>query len=146
MNKDNKTRYCKCGCGKKVKSNRYFYSWRCRTTYEWHIDWSRIRKRVIHKNGGYQCRVCGIDVNRFKKDFNELQYILSPENYEQLKRCLNNEGWPVYNRTRKDWVDIHHIRSIHEVGSENITDLLVLCVPCHLEIHGCINNKKENNR
>ncbi len=61
---------------------------------------------------------------------------LNPEAYKILRqRVLERDGWHCQYCGRGEHLEIHHLRSRAQMGADNQSNLITLCVLCHRRVH-----------
>ena len=129
----NGRKLCRCGCGREATPpRRCYYSDECDAAYSNAVNWNFLTGAILRTRGEV-CERCGINVRDFHADYWWLYHNLPRPLFDALDACLIQEGWSTMSGS--SWVNIHHIIRRADGGADHPSNLQVLCVPCHKEIH-----------
>lgn len=112
-------------CGKPVpKGNRTWCSYECVKEWQLRYDWDCVRSLVRKRDRGV-CAQCGFDDEARKRLF----WRLTDAEQRYLRRFYVRQGFPL--NWQRDWWEAHHVVPRRDGGSNELDNLITLCVPCH---------------
>lgn len=118
---------CRCGCGKEaVPPRRVFVNGEHELAFRLAIRWSVIRRAVWYRDKGV-CAHCGIDTNLERQRWRALR----KEHGRNADRIFLRAGFDI----RDQW-QAHHVVPRSQGGTNALTNIITLCVPCHKAAHG----------
>ena len=97
------------------------------------INWDVFLKKVSDK-------VCEISNDKWRikgfRDYIRYEEYLQSSHWKTLRKImLESAGWKCKLCEAKGNLHVHHL-NYENLGEELISDLVVLCNPCHRKIHG----------
>jgi 5-methylcytosine-specific restriction endonuclease McrA len=105
------------------KGRRKWCSHECVELYRSLHDWPAIRRSVFSRDHGI-CTACGCDADLMRRILQKSGY----EGRQALRIYYRSLGYP---GTERDWWEADHIVPRVRGGTNELTNLHTLCVPCH---------------
>jgi 5-methylcytosine-specific restriction endonuclease McrA len=110
-------------CKTEVKPpRRTFCSEEC--VHEWRIitDWTYARRQVIKRDKSI-CQICSIDLKKLRKEFRQMN---------EQERLIRAEELKIPKfKIGHSFIEVDHIVPWVEGGTNELTNLRVLCPACH---------------
>ena len=115
-------------CGTLVgKGRRTWCSDKCIEAYRLEHQWPYIRSRVHERDKGI-CALCGCDADKMKRLRKLVRRREGWESYRHLTEYWYRMG---FDRGPNDYWQADHILPRIRGGTNELTNLRTLCVPCH---------------
>lgn len=124
---------CRWCWGAVPKGRRTFCSNACVDEYRRVVDWRYVCELVLRRDRGV-CAICGVDTLKIRRVFEAWRADAKARNVYVYNEAKQIQAWIGMNRSTYVQYQVDHITPRHDGGTNELTNLRTLCVPCHKDV------------